>query len=128
VKLSEPTAVLLVGHGSRAKGFDKAMTSLAKSLKKSAPYRDVSCAFLEIVSPSIPEAIDRAVERGAKTLKLLPYFVHLGNHVKKDIPEIIKRAKKKHPSVQMVLCPYLGYDEHMVKLILRRLSESYKKF
>ena len=85
----------------------------------------MSCAYLQIASPSIDLAIDRYVEKKMRQIRVLPYFVLTGRHVKSHIPEIVKRAKKKyHGLADIILCPYLGYDEKIVALAKKRILET----
>ena len=123
VKSSKP-AVILVGHGSREAGFGAAMEKVAAMLKKDRRFSEVSCAYLEIASPSIDLAIDRCVEKKMRQIRVLPYFVLTGRHVKSHIPQIIKRARKKYRGIaDIALCPYLGYDEKIVALAKKRILE-----
>ncbi len=120
VRSSNP-AVVLVGHGSKAKAFDGAMKRVAASLRKGA-FSSVRCAYLEITAPSIPEAIGRAVREGARDVRVVPYFVLSGRHIREHIPQIVagERARWKGKA-KIVLCPYLGYDERIVAVVKDRL-------
>ena len=116
--------VVLVGHGSRTRGFDTAMRRVAATLRREKFFREVCCAFLEAARPSIPEAIDRCIKRGASEVRVLPYFVLTGKHVIHDIPKIIQEASQRHASVaKIILCPYLGYHEKIVSVVKQRISE-----
>jgi sirohydrochlorin ferrochelatase len=115
--------VILVGHGSKARGFDRAMKRVAAALRR-GPYRTVQCAYLEINSPSISEAIRQAVRRGAREVRVLPYFLLAGNHVRKDIPAIIASERKRQRSkTRIFLRPYLGYDPKIVSVVRERISD-----
>ena len=122
MRSSKPAcAVVLVGHGSKARDFDGAMRRVARRLAH-GPFRSVQCAYLEINYPSIPDAIRQAVERGAREVRILPYFVLSGRHVVHDIPGIVRTAKKLHgKKTRIRLCPYLGYDERIVGVVKDRL-------
>ncbi len=116
-------AVIIVGHGSRRPGFQKAMRRVADALKKKSDYFGVCCAYLEVASPSIPQAIESFAKKGADEIKVLPYFLLTGNHVEEDIPLIVKQTQKKIGSkAKITLCPYLGFDEKIVSLIEKRLK------
>ena len=115
-------SVILVGHGSKAPGFDTAMKKVALRLRVQKLYREVRCAFLEVSSPSIPEAIDECVRKGAAEIRVLPYFVLTGKHVTRDIPRIVAVAAGKYRGkARVVLCPYLGYHEKIVSVVRERL-------
>ena len=116
-------SVVLIGHGSKARGFDAAMRKVARALKRQGRYREVTCAFLEVASPSIPEAVRDCVLNGAREVRILPYFVLTGKHVTRDIPLIVSEAVKKHRGrSRIVLCPYLGYHEKIVSVVQERIG------
>ena len=118
------TAVIIAGHGSRRADFQKAMERVALGLRNKSKFFGVTCAYLEVASPSILEAIHNFANKGAEEIKVLPYFLLTGNHVEEDIPSIVQKARKEIGSkVQITLCPYLGYDEKIVALIQKRLKE-----
>ena len=111
--------MILVGHGSKAKAFDRTMRRVAKEL--TPDYFDVRLAYLEINIPSITDAIRQAVCRGAKNVRVVPYFLLAGNHVRKDIPLIVKEAQKRWKGVAKIrLCDYLGFDKRIVAVVRDR--------
>ena len=119
---------MLVGHGSRTRGFDTAMRKVAQALKRTGRYRDVRCGFLEASRPSIPRAIFQCVRRGAREVSVLPYFVLTGKHVTRDIPNLVaEEAKKYRGQARIVLCPYLGYHPGLVWAARRRLREGHAR-
>lgn len=125
MRSSKAKAVVLVGHGSRARGFSAAMKKVAADLSAAPELGRVVCAYLEITPPSIPDAIARCVEEGAREVRVLPYFVLSGRHVKEDMPRIVAEARKKHGRrARIILCPYLGYDKRMVQLARKRISQA----
>ncbi len=116
-------SVVLVGHGSKIRGFEAPLKKVVRDLSRSGRFLEVMPAYLEIAPPSIPEAIDACVRRGAKRVKILPYFLLLGTHVTVDLPKIASAAKKKYRGwAKVELCPYLGYDARITELIRKRLS------
>ena len=113
--------MVLVGHGSKAKGFDRAMKRVALRLR-GQDCGEVRCAYLEINRPSISEAIEKAARSGAREIRVLPYFVLAGKHVVRDIPKIVSEARRKHGrKIKIKLCPYLGYDERIVGVARDRI-------
>lgn len=117
------TSVVIVGHGSKMRGFEAPMKKVARDLFKSGRYRQVIPAYLEITPPSIAEAIKNCVKNGALRVKVLPYFLLLGGHVTQDIPSIVALEKKKYASQAAVqLCPYLGYDPKISAVAKKRLA------
>ena len=116
--------MILIGHGSRARGSDLAMKKVAAVLRNDKKFGSVACAYLEINSPSIPEAIQQAVASGANEVKLLPYFVHTGRHVLEDIPRIHRESVSRHGSkTKIKLCAYLGFHPSIVRVVKERLEK-----
>ncbi len=116
-----PDVTLLVAHGSRnpRTAADHAALCNAVAAATSGPHgaATVLPAFLEISEPSIGDAIDAAVAGGATTVTVLPLFVHVGNHVERDIPEIVAAARARHPGVDVVLRPHIGAGADFVQLV-----------
>ena len=114
-------AVILVGHGSKAGGFDGAMKRVASRLRR-GPFSSVRCAYLEITSPSIADAVDASVRAGAEEVRVVPYFVLSGRHIREHIPAIVSVQRKRwRKAAKIVLCPYLGYDERIVEVVKERI-------
>lgn len=115
-------AVILVAHGSRARGFDRPVRRLAAALRRTGRYTSVETAFLEITPPDVATAIERVVASGARRIRVLPYFLLGGRHVQEDLPLLCAQARGKHRGVRIKLCPYLGFHEKIVSVVLERIE------
>jgi sirohydrochlorin ferrochelatase len=120
---NEKQAVILIGHGSRAAGADDDMERIAGGLRAAAGGRIVDACRMAY-GTSFGEAFERCVRQGAKTVIVIPYFLHFGVHLRQDIPEILREAVRKHPEVRLVLGRHLGYDDALAALVERRIVES----
>ncbi len=121
------TAVILLGHGSKAPEANKGMYEVVASLQERWPDLRLSAAFLEINSPSIPEGIDICAADGAGRIILLSYFLHLGNHVQKDLPEYVISSRQRHPDLVISLGPHLGFHRKLVEIAEERLFEAFEE-
>lgn len=121
----EKAAVLLIGHGSKAPGFEKAMREVSRALTKTDEYARVGLAYLEVTKPSIPEAVNQLIESGFLKIILMPYFLLTGMHVREDIPEIVRELARKHRGkAKILLSPYLGFDDKIVELVQKRIRQA----
>ncbi len=113
---------IVVAHGSRAEGTVDDHEDLCRALADRAgdDAAEVRAAFLELNAPSIPEAIDLAVADGADRVVLLPYFLHAGNHTRRDIPALLAEAEVRHPGVELVLADHLAPHDALVDVLLDR--------
>ncbi len=66
-------------------------------------------------------------EAQAKRIILLPYCLHFGNHVQKDLPEYVKSSRQRHPDVVILLGPHLGFHRKLVEIAEERLFEAFEE-
>src|SRR5947209_3073152 len=109
VEIDQP-AILLLAHGSRAIDANAAMQQVVEALKQSGQYYAVECAFLEINDPDIKTGLTLCQKTGATRIIVVPYFLHLGRHVKEDLPRIIGEWQQEYPSTEVVVGQSLGFS------------------
>ena len=119
---SPTTVVLLVAHGSRNPRAAEEHERLCAAVSEAIAPVPVRPAYLEIASPSIPDAIEAAVAAGATQVRLLPHFLNSGNHVLVDLPAAAEAARARHPQVRIELAEHLGADPALVGLLADRAT------
>ena len=117
-------AILLVDHGSRRDEANQQLEALAQILRDRIEDTIVEVAHMEIVDPDIATGIDRCVERGARGIVVLPYFLGPGRHTRSDLPQAIEEARGRHAHVEMRLAEPLGIHEKIIELLLERLEQA----
>ncbi|NNG13414.1 MAG: CbiX/SirB N-terminal domain-containing protein [Halobacteria archaeon] len=115
-------SLLLVAHGSRREASNDEIRSLTAELQRVAgnAFANVSCAFLELAEPSIPDGIRQCIERGATCVTVFPYFLSAGRHVASDIPAEVSEISHDYPEIEITIAPYLGAASSMSELILQQ--------
>jgi sirohydrochlorin ferrochelatase len=113
--------VLLIGHGSSDKNAHDAFVFMADAIR--TRYRQVHYCFLELDTPNIAAGITGAIAGSPKLILMMPYFLHKGAHIKRDVLQDIESALSRHDFKQAYLSRHLGVDEKLVNLILERTSE-----
>ena len=113
--------LLLVAHGSRREESNLEVVSLSKKMEKfnSNPFDKVMPAYLEFASPSIPEAIEKCNEMGAKSITVLPYFLSAGVHINRDIPSEVENASQDFPNLNITIANYFGSREEIAELLMK---------
>jgi len=119
----EGTAVILLGHGSRAAGAAGTLAGVAARLaeKLGCP---VAPASLQFNQPNLEEACYRFFEEGFRHIVVAPYFLFRGNHMKLDIPEEIDRIAAALPGAELLLTNPLGSDDRLVEVMEARVGEA----
>lgn len=124
---SDPqTAVLLIAHGSRRPAANFDLVQLAQQVADVGGYQIVEVSYLELAEPDIAAGGRKCVQRGARRVLLMPYFLSAGVHVVNDLEEQRSALAAEFPQVDFVLCPHLGLHPLMVQIVLGRLGEGNK--
>ncbi len=110
-------AFIVIAHGSREKASNDSFFNFLKKFRKEYTGRLVQPAFLELAEPSIAEAIDLCAERGIQDIVIVPLMFFAGRHVKKDIPEVIEKAKMRHPEIDFHYAGPLAEHPGMFKIL-----------
>lgn len=118
------TAILLLGHGSPRKEANDSLERTAKVIKMVGGYDTVMAAFMEFGKPDIQTGARLCIENGAEKIIFMPYFLYMGAHVSKDLPREMEEAKKKYPSVEMIMTEPLGEDRKLSEIAVKRISEA----
>ncbi len=114
--------VILVDHGSRRPESNQAFLEIVSAFAARSPYPIVEAAHMECAPPTIGEAFDSAVARGAEEIVVHPYFLLPGKHWALDIPALVAQAAKNHPGKTWKVTEPLGASEKIRDVILERIS------
>lgn len=114
-------ALLLVAHGSRRDESNEEIVQLASRLaaKAADDFDLVDYAFLELAEPSIPDGIERCLQKGATSVRVLPYFLAQGAHVVEHIPQQVAIKQNEHPEADIQITDCLGTAEELAELLLQ---------
>ena len=117
-------AIILLGHGSRVPEAGRDMERVAVGLRDKYRHAVVEVCYMSQLGPHFPEAFDKCVRQGATEVLVLPYFLHVGQHMRSDIPRILQGEAAKAPHVKVILGKNLGFDPLLVDLLQKRIAES----
>ena len=118
-----PTAVLLIAHGSRNAAANDDLLALARRIAKTGTHPIVEPCFLELADPDIPAGGRRCVERGARSVLMIPYFLSEGVHLIRDLTAARDALALAHPSANFRLAPPLGPHPLLDELVAIRIRE-----
>ena len=114
-------ALLLMAHGTPHEAANASIYQVAEEARRIGVYRQVAVSFMELNAPSVADGIDALVKEGAETVVAVPYFLHLGEHVTKDLPAAVEKARKRHPDTKVCLSDHLSYDPLLLNVIRDRV-------
>jgi sirohydrochlorin ferrochelatase len=111
------TAVVLLGHGSRAPEAQQYFLDLAEAVREPSGSTFVEAAFLELCGPSFHETVAACAARGAMRIVVVPVFLHPGRHLQRDVPRLVAEAQAAYPQIEVVLAPHLGAHPALTPLV-----------
>ena len=112
--------ILLFAHGSREAGWAKPFESIARQL--SGQFL-VELAYLEVMQPTLEQAVASLASRGAQRVRIVPLFLGSGGHVRADLPRLAQAARERHAGVEIVLEPAIGERQEVTDAIAAVISK-----
>ena len=107
--MSEPrTGLVLFAHGARDPRWALPFEAVAERVRAQRPGVPVRLAFLEFMSPSLPEAGAELAAAGCARVEVLPLFLGAGGHVRKDLPLLMDALRAAHPACSYTLHAAVG--------------------
>ncbi len=103
-------ALILFAHGARDPRWAEPFRRLQDILQAQSPELVVSLAFLELMSPRLPELAAELIATGVADVTIVPVFLGQGGHVMRDLPEIVDRLKQSFPDVTFHIAGAVGED------------------
>jgi sirohydrochlorin cobaltochelatase len=121
--MSERSGVILFGHGARDARWAEPFERLAVMLRGERAARGdpapVSLAFLELMTPSLEEAIAAQAADGCTRVVVVPVFFGQGGHLRRDLPMLLERTRHAHPGLRIECTGAVGEDEAVLQAIAR---------
>ena len=111
------TGIILFAHGSRDEQWRLPIEAVALQIKQREPAAQVRCAYLELCTPSLPEAAIDLIASGVLQLKVFPLFLGVGKHAREDLPLLIEQIRISHPDVPVDLLPAAGEYAQMTAVM-----------
>jgi len=119
----EITGILLFAHGSRVEEANAGVRELAQKVEAAGPYRYVRATFLELGEPDLPQAVREAKAAGLRRIVIVPYFLTMGLHLRRDLPRLVAAAREASPGIEIEVGQPLEGHPLVPSLILARVQE-----
>jgi len=117
------SALIVLGHGSRNPAATEQFHELVAQLRV---RRDepVYPAFMELAEPGLADVVAEAVQAGADDVVVQPCFLFDGNHIRRDIPEMLAGFASGYPAVTFRFGRPLGPDARVADILMERAAEA----
>lgn len=117
-------AALIVGHGSRSQEAVAQFNQVVDRVRLNAGFSVVMGAHMELAEPDIPTVIKELADAATTDIVVVPYFLFMGNHIKKDIPDILNEQRLLYPHITFKLGNPIGFEPLVADILIKRATEA----
>jgi sirohydrochlorin cobaltochelatase len=103
-------ALVLFAHGARAASWAAPFERLRGLAAAGRPDCIVSLAFLELMTPRLPDEVAALAARGVKDVTIVPVFLGQGGHLLRDLPQLLEGLRAAYPDMTFTTVPAVGED------------------
>lgn len=112
-------ALILFAHGARDPRWAAPFERLAERLRQMQPQLRVELAFLELMTPRLPECVAGLAAEGYEELSVVPVFLGQGGHVLRDLPLLLEDIRRAHAQVNISVATAVGEDASVQEAMAR---------
>ncbi|MBI3211025.1 MAG: CbiX/SirB N-terminal domain-containing protein [Candidatus Solibacter usitatus] len=114
----------MFAHGSSVASANDAVRNVTREVTAQGAFALAETAFLEGGQPDLPEAVRRLVARGATQILVVPYFLTLGIHLQRDLPQIIEGILANYPHLDIQVTEPLDGHPALARIVVERASKA----
>lgn len=107
-------ALILFAHGARDPRWAAPFERLRDTIRTRQPDLRVELAFLEFMTPALPEIAVAMATDGVTEITLVPVFLGQGGHVLRDLPLLLEEIQQQAPQLKINLQPAVGESDSVV--------------
>ena len=111
-------AIIFFGHGARDVRWREPFDRLKAMWQAQHPTIAVELAFLEMMQPSLEEAVTTLVSQGVTRIKVIPIFFGQGGHLRNDFPLLLDECRKQFKNITLSTTPAVGEDLSVLQAIV----------
>jgi sirohydrochlorin cobaltochelatase len=116
--LEKMKAIILFGHGAIDSRWREPFDRLAALWKAQHPTVLVELAFLEMMQPSLEEAVTTLATSGVTEVVVVPVFFGQGGHLRNDFPALLNACRKTYPQIALSATPAVGEEQAVLQAIV----------
>jgi sirohydrochlorin cobaltochelatase len=110
-------SLILFAHGARDPNWAEPFKRLRALTQANLPDVAVELAFLELMTPGLPQLAAQQIADGAQQVTIVPVFLGQGGHVRRDLPVLIEQLRQDHPGVDFQVAAAAGEDDGVLQAL-----------
>lgn len=117
------TGIVIFGHGSSVASANDAVRRVAAEAAADGGFELFETAFLD-VAPLLRDAAACLAARGAERILVVPYFLTLGIHLQRDLPNMVREIEAACPGLRIDVTPPLDGHAALSGIVVDRVREA----
>ncbi|MYM65227.1 cobalamin biosynthesis protein CbiX [Pseudoduganella sp. FT55W] len=115
--MNHQRALVLFAHGARAASWAAPFERLRDLTQAREPQVRVELAFLELMSPRLPELVASLTAGGVNDITVVPVFLGQGGHVLRDLPLMLDELRLQYPQAAIKVVEAAGENPAVLKAL-----------
>lgn len=112
-------ALILFAHGARDPRWAEPFQAILARVRALQPDVRAELAFLELMSPALPEAAEALVTAGCTHITVQPLFLGTGGHLRRDLPALMDSLRGRFPQTTWQLATAIGEAPPVMEAMAR---------
>lgn len=112
-------AIIFFGHGARDVRWREPFDRLVDLWSKQSPEIPAKVAFLELMTPSLSDAVANLSLSGMNDIIVIPVFFGQGGHLRKDLPVLLENCRLQFPQVNLSTSSAVGESVQVLQSIIQ---------
>ena len=107
--------LILFAHGARDARWSEPFADVAARIRALRPDVQVRLAFLEFMSPNLLQAGAELTAAGCTRICVLPMFLGVGGHVRRDLPQMLDDMRQALPQCHIQVTTAIGEEDSVMQ-------------
>lgn len=114
------TAIVLT---SKVEAAGEGLARTADILREEGACDIVDAAPLH-GNPPFEKVLRSCVEKGAAQIVIVPYLLHIGKELRRELSERVETVRKAYPNVQFLIASPIGFDRRLAEIVRDRVGQA----
>lgn len=118
------TAIIVFAHGSSVETANEAVRAVTREAAQAGGFALTETAFLEMAQPDLPAAVEKMHAAGAERVVVVPYFLTLGIHLRRDLPRIVEEISRRYDGLSIEVTDPLDGHPALARIVQERAQKA----
>ncbi|MEO5693236.1 MAG: CbiX/SirB N-terminal domain-containing protein [Usitatibacter sp.] len=115
--------IILFAHGARDPEWARPFEAIRDIVRKQRPECPIALAYLEVMTPTLEDAVAALVAQGAPAITVFPVFMAQGGHLKQDVPRLLDAVRALYPHIPICQESAIGDVPEILQAISQWIVE-----